>query len=107
MRLDRASELRGAYPREVANRRRTGPGATPRLVAARSGPYARRDATDAVGWQPRAACVRADPDLFVGDRRGDPAAFAFCAQCPVVTDCAELATRNGESYGVWGGSLRG
>lgn len=59
------------------------------------------------GWHARAACVRADPELFVGDRRGGPEAFAFCAVCPVVLRCHDFAVINGESFGVWGGSLRG
>lgn len=58
-------------------------------------------------WFARAACVHADPELFVGDQRGGPEAFGICARCPVVAPCREFARRNGENYGVWGGSLRG
>lgn len=90
--------------------RRGGPGlrpGAPPVGDAGSAESLQWGGTTGSGWHARAACVVADPELFVGDRRGGPEAFAFCERCPVVAHCEELATRNGENYGVWGGSLRG
>jgi Transcription factor WhiB len=36
------------------------------------------------------------------DRR-EIIAKRICAECPVQTECRDLARKNGEVYGVWGG----
>lgn len=56
-------------------------------------------------------CDLADFDLFFGPddesedqrRYRERAAARVCGQCPVAAECLELALRNGEVYGVWGG----
>lgn len=57
------------------------------------------------------ACGLADAGLFFGDeeetdeqrRRREAAAVRVCAGCPVAAECRELAVRNRERFGVWGG----
>lgn len=54
-----------------------------------------------------AACVRADPRLFDGDRptlARVMAARKWCDDCPVAQTCLDGATTRGES-GVWGGRV--
>ena len=68
------------------------------------------------GWQTRAACRDADPELFfdhAADRSGTRAAAAaaaerrtdpYCGRCPVRITCLEYALDLGrETYGVWAG----
>lgn len=63
-------------------------------------------------WQARGACVGEDPELFFhpegsqGTARRVRAAEAarICRRCPVSTECYDAALRNGEAYGVWGGT---
>lgn len=57
-------------------------------------------------WTTRAACRGADLNLFFGDTiREADRARAFCAQCPVTTECREMAEAldGSEAYGVFGG----
>lgn len=65
-------------------------------------------------WQDRAACLRADPELFfpVGERaRSDldkiQAAKAFCVSCLVKEQCLEYALEKHEDFGIWGGMTEG
>lgn len=76
-----------------------------------------RTVVDLPSWQLRSrvddghACDFADFELFFGDedepkdqrRYRESAAQRVCGQCPVAAECLELALRNGEMYGVWGG----
>ena len=64
------------------------------------------------GWQFLAACRGEDSALFFApnyfERREEKLARearakAFCARCPVRTDCLEYALDVREGHGVWGG----
>lgn len=58
------------------------------------------------GWEERAACRGADVELFFGVEEEDQqAAVEYCARCEVRQECLEYAVRNGEMYGIWGGTL--
>ncbi len=49
-------------------------------------------------------CGSADPEVFFPERGGSTKeAKRICAECPVRTDCLELAIDNDERFGVWGG----
>jgi WhiB family redox-sensing transcriptional regulator len=62
-------------------------------------------------WWESAACMTADPDLFLipdgtmprEKRRLEATAKETCARCPVIDQCLAEALRRGEQYGVWGG----
>jgi WhiB family transcriptional regulator, redox-sensing transcriptional regulator len=56
-------------------------------------------------WQDRAACFGIEPDVFfpVSEEEAGPA-LAFCTVCPIRRDCLAWALKNGERYGVWGGT---
>jgi WhiB family transcriptional regulator, redox-sensing transcriptional regulator len=56
-------------------------------------------------WQDRAACFGIEPDVFfpVSEEEAGPA-LAFCTVCPIQRDCLAWALKNGERYGVWGGT---
>src|SRR3954466_14304498 len=56
-------------------------------------------------WQERAACFGVEPDVFfpVSEEEAGPA-LAFCAVCPIREECLSWALKNGERYGVWGGT---
>ncbi len=65
------------------------------------GPY---EAANRDGWRQVAACRGAAarafyPETEAGVRR----AKAICARCPVTQFCLELALRNRERHGIWGG----
>jgi hypothetical protein len=57
----------------------------------------------------RGACTRLDrPDEMFpnpADQAAVERARTICAGCPVRAYCRELARRNDESHGVWGGRL--
>lgn len=58
-------------------------------------------------WKAQANCAGVDPALFypeVADRPTAAAARAVCAGCPVRLECLAYALRNGEEYGIWGGT---
>lgn len=66
-----------------------------------------------LGWMARAACRRADPELFFapdGERmtardNREAAAKAVCADCPVIAVCDALVRKFPKfcGVGVWGG----
>ena len=56
-------------------------------------------------WQDRAACFGIDPDVFFPvseDEAGQ--ALGFCHSCRIREECLSWALKNGERYGVWGGT---
>jgi WhiB family transcriptional regulator, redox-sensing transcriptional regulator len=61
-------------------------------------------------WWERAACQRADPELFFpisgsGSAVTDVArAKAICARCAVRQNCLDYAVGTGQVHGVWGGA---
>ncbi len=56
-------------------------------------------------WRALAACAGLGPSLFYSEHPTDVAAAkAVCSGCPVAAECASAARRNGEAFGVWGGS---
>jgi len=56
-------------------------------------------------WQERAACFGVEPDVFfpISEEEAGPA-LAFCGVCPIREECLSWALKNGERYGVWGGT---
>lgn len=56
-------------------------------------------------WVIHAACAGVNPDLFFPER-GDSTreAKAICRRCDVRKDCLDYAMRNGERFGIWGGT---
>jgi WhiB family redox-sensing transcriptional regulator len=56
------------------------------------------------GWQERASCRSADPELWFPEPwEGDRAAKLICGWCPVRAECLTVAMETNEQYGVWGG----
>jgi WhiB family redox-sensing transcriptional regulator len=56
-------------------------------------------------WQERASCYGLDPEIFFPTTEEEAGlALAYCAMCPVRDVCLAWAVRNGERYGVWGGT---
>lgn len=64
-------------------------------------------------WRLRAACLGADPDLFMPDEVGRRGALAvkvvaartYCAGCPVLAECGSAGDARNE-VGIWGGVYR-
>jgi len=60
-------------------------------------------------WRSRAACRRAEPELFFPVGTGGPAlvqtalATAVCRRCPVMIRCRTWALTTGQTAGIWGG----
>lgn len=56
-------------------------------------------------WQDRASCFGVDPDVFfpISEEEAGPA-LAYCSSCQIREDCLSWALKNGERYGVWGGT---
>lgn len=56
-------------------------------------------------WQDRSACFGIDPDVFfpISEDEAGPA-LAFCNVCRIREECLAWALKNGERYGVWGGT---
>ena len=55
-------------------------------------------------WRERAACRGCDPELWFPATHEDALLpILVCGECPVKKQCADLAARNGERFGVWGG----
>lgn len=55
-------------------------------------------------WRAFAACAGQDPELFFPGQGGDArTAKAICARCPVADICLDVALRNNEHHGIWGG----
>lgn len=56
-----------------------------------------------LGWQDRALCVGAGPELWFPPKDGDAITpKAICNACPVVEQCRAWAVANHEGHGVWG-----
>ena len=60
-------------------------------------------------WRDKAACLKADPDLFFPAGNTGPAvdqiekAKTVCGQCAVTEMCLQYALETSQDYGVWGG----
>jgi WhiB family redox-sensing transcriptional regulator len=61
-------------------------------------------------WRDKAACLRADPELFFPTGEKSAAdieqirkAKLFCADCLSRIECLDYALRTSQSDGVWGG----
>ena len=57
-------------------------------------------------WRTRAACRRADPDLFFPEWTAGPEidrAKQICNSCPVRARCLDWALSHGAPFGIWGG----
>lgn len=58
-----------------------------------------------LGWQMKAACLEADPEIFFPERGGSSkAARTVCIRCDVRMECLRYALRNREQFGIWGGT---
>lgn len=56
-------------------------------------------------WQERAACFGVDPDIFFPITEEEAGhALSFCSGCRIREECLAWALKNGERYGVWGGT---
>lgn len=73
----------------------------------------RRRLADETEWIKEAACGEEPVRTFflVKDERYKPGRFdramEICAECPVLRECDDYATRTKEKWGVWGGKDRG
>lgn len=67
------------------------------------------DDTEDLSWRADGRCVDGAAtmtNLFFSEELHDIArAKAICAKCPVKAECLDLALRNEEPWGVWGGQL--
>lgn len=55
-------------------------------------------------WREAAACRGSSTEVFYPETDREAAvAKAICAGCVVRAECLEIALRNRERYGVWGG----
>lgn len=53
----------------------------------------------------RAACTKADPNMFFpnpGDYHIADAAIKICKRCPVLDECLEYSIATRQVYGIWG-----
>ena len=56
-------------------------------------------------WQERSACYGLDPEVFFPTTEEEAGlALSYCGVCTVRDLCLAWAVRNGERYGVWGGT---
>lgn len=56
------------------------------------------------GWRELARCAETEPEIFFPEKGGSTRdAKRICADCPVKTECLEVALRNDERFGIWGG----
>ncbi len=56
-------------------------------------------------WQERSACYGLDPEIFFPTTEEEAGlALSHCSVCTVRELCLAWAVRNGERYGVWGGT---
>jgi WhiB family transcriptional regulator, redox-sensing transcriptional regulator len=56
-------------------------------------------------WQELAACYGLDPEVFFPTTEEEAGlALSCCSVCEVRDMCLAWAVRNGERYGVWGGT---
>lgn len=73
----------------------------------------RRRLADETEWIKDADCGEEPVRTFflIKDERYKPGrfdrAFEICAECPVLRECDDYATRTKEKWGVWGGKDRG
>jgi WhiB family transcriptional regulator, redox-sensing transcriptional regulator len=61
--------------------------------------------SEVTDWRTRAACLRADPELFFPEWTG-PAidqAKQICGGCPVRARCLDWALSHRAAFGIWGG----
>ena len=59
-------------------------------------------------WRERALCLGSEPELWFPSEPADAVLpILICQECPVMRQCADLADRNGERFGVWGGKWLG
>jgi WhiB family transcriptional regulator, redox-sensing transcriptional regulator len=68
-----------------------------------------RDLPDQVSppdhWQELSACYGLDPEVFFPTTEEEAGlALSYCSHCQVREVCLAWAVRNGERYGVWGGT---
>lgn len=53
-------------------------------------------------------CKDEDPELFFPEGKGHVEATreakGICSRCPIVEECLAVAMKNGEKYGIWGGT---
>lgn len=62
-------------------------------------------------WMGQAACRGKDPEMFFPDARGVhvrkqiATAARVCADCPVITECAQYRDATGSAFGIWGGAI--
>ncbi|MGH9278801.1 MAG: WhiB family transcriptional regulator [Acidimicrobiales bacterium] len=62
------------------------------------------DASGRDTWKQAAACKGTAANVFFPDTDASAkAAKAICARCMVRSNCLEVALRNKERHGVWGG----
>jgi WhiB family transcriptional regulator, redox-sensing transcriptional regulator len=60
-------------------------------------------------WRDKAACLTADPELFLPVGNTGPAvdqidkAKSVCARCSVTEQCLQYALETNQDSGVWGG----
>ena len=56
-------------------------------------------------WQELSACYGLDPEVFFPTTEEEAGlALSYCSVCQVREVCLAWAVRNGERYGVWGGT---
>lgn len=56
-------------------------------------------------WQELSACYGLDPEVFFPTTEEEAGlALSYCGVCSVRDVCLAWAVRNGERYGVWGGT---
>jgi WhiB family transcriptional regulator, redox-sensing transcriptional regulator len=56
-------------------------------------------------WQELSACYGLDPEVFFPTTEEEAGlALSYCGVCSVSEVCLAWAVRNGERYGVWGGT---
>lgn len=56
-------------------------------------------------WLLRAACREADVELFYSlEEEAQQRAMSLCEGCEVRSTCLEVAMRQREAFGVWGGT---
>src|SRR2546429_5302227 len=56
-------------------------------------------------WQELSACYGLDPEVFFPTTEEEAGlALSYCGVCRVKDLCLAWAVRNGERYGVWGGT---
>src|SRR5919205_3481718 len=66
----------------------------------------RQEADPAYGWQARANCATADPELMFpekGDHSAARAAKVICGRCVVREECLADAIKHPELHGIRGG----